>query len=136
MPKSVPPIDLTSDSLAGNGGREALEFELLELEAKLKRIAYREVGQRYKIKWIAVISGVFVIAGMAAMMGHLVHRVFWGPFLLASPAFSVAMIVAPVLSITATTFALFVGAFRRFEDKDLESVTGGIAGGVNMIRGA
>ena len=137
MPDEIPSVDpdMTPSDASRDARREELEFELLEAEAALKRHASRDHGQRYLIKWIAVVSGVFVIIGMALALTHLVHKVFWGPFIFASPAFTVAMIVAPIISITTITVALFVGAFRRFEDKDLESIGNGVNAGVNMFRG-
>ena len=127
--------DLSADGATRNSRRERLEFELLEAEAALRNLAHREIGQRYIIKWVAVISGVIVIVGMAATLWHLVHSVFWGPFVFVSPAFSVAMIVAPIVSITTITVALFVGAFRKFEDKYIEVVNGGVTGALNIMRG-
>jgi len=112
-----------------------LEFELLEAEAALRRFSHREVRQRYIIKWLAVATGVIVILGMAGVLWHLVHNAFWGPFLFANPAFSVAMIGAPVTSITAITVVLFIGAFRRFEDKDMETASNGAAAGASFFRG-
>ncbi|WP_273283207.1 hypothetical protein [Pseudooceanicola atlanticus] len=137
MPDKIPPVDpdLSQRDPTRDKRREELEFELLEAEAKLKQLAHREIGQRYVIKWVAVVSGVLVIIGMACALTHLVHKVFWGPFVFASPAFTVAMIVAPIASITTITVALFVGAFRRFEDKDLESFGNGVNAGASVFRG-
>ncbi|MBA98008.1 MAG: hypothetical protein COB29_09945 [Sulfitobacter sp.] len=137
MPDDIPPIDpdLIHDGSSQYAGREELEFELLEAEASLKRLAHRELGQRYIIKWVAVSTGVIVILGMSGALWHMVHSVIWGPFVFANAAFSVAMIVAPITSITAITVALFVGAFRKFEEKDLEVVGSGVAGAANFMRG-
>lgn len=133
----IPPnaADITAPSTDSlNVRREELEFELLERERALRILLAREAGQRYWLRWIAVITGVVVIFGMAAALWHLVHNVFWGPFIFVSPAFSVSMLVAPMLSITTITVALFVGAFRKFEDKDIEMVGNGVAGAANFMR--
>lgn len=114
---------------------ERLEFELLETDRALRVLQKREAGQRYWLRWIAVFTGILVIAGMSAVLTHLVHRTFWGPFHFASGAFSVAMIVAPIASITAITVALFVGAFRKFDDRDMETIGTGAASTFNMFRG-
>lgn len=105
-----------------NNDREKLEFELLELETAIQKLNKREVGQRYFIKWIAVISGILITCCMFLMMWHLVHAAFWGPFAFASSAFTVAMVVAPIFSVTTITVALFVGAFGRFKEKDMENL--------------
>lgn len=114
---------------------ERLEFELLETDRALRTLQKREAGQRYWLRWIAAGTGIIVIVGMAGVLTHLVHSTFWGPFHFASGAFSVAMIVAPIASITAITVALFVGAFRKFDEKDLETLGNGAAGIYNSFRG-
>ena len=133
-PEIIPPIDQASSS---NSSRllERAELESLDAEAKLRTLTQREIGQRYVIKWVALVTGLVVIAGMSALMAHLIHHVFRGPFMFVNTAFSVAMLVAPILSITAITVALFVGAFRKFEEKDLENVGNTLASGINSIRG-
>lgn len=134
--KVIPP---NAPSVGGSDGqhtrREELELEVLDLEAKLKRLAHKEIGQRYIIKWMAVITGGLVIAMMVGIMTHLFHSLFWGPIFISSPALAVAMIVAPVASITAITVALFIGAFRKFDEKDLETMGNGMAGVYNVVRG-
>jgi hypothetical protein len=105
------------------------------METENQDLKRREYGQRRAIRWIAVATGIVVILGMAAILTHLVHSTFWGPFHFASGGFSVAMIVAPIASITAITVALFVGAFRKFEDNDIEAIGNGAAGAINMTRG-
>lgn len=134
--KVIPPN--APDVGQGNGqhsNREVLELEVLDLEAKLKSLAQKEIGQRYAIKWIAVVTGGLVILVMFAMMAHLFHQLFWGPFFVASPALAVAMIVAPVASITAITVALFIGAFRKFEERDFEHIGNGLVNGTAIVRG-
>jgi biotin transporter BioY len=114
---------------------EELEFRLLEASVKEKALRHREDDQRYLLKWVAAIAGIVVIVAMGALVTHLVHHVFWGPFLFANAAFTVAMIVAPITSITAITVALFVGAFRKFDDKDLEKVGNGVSSASTFYRG-
>lgn len=114
---------------------ERLEFELLETDRALRILQKREAGQRYWLRWIAAGTGIFVILGMAAALTHVVHSTFWGPFHFASSAFAVAIIVAPIASITAITVALFVGAFRKFDEKDLETMGNGAAGVYSTFRG-
>ncbi|MFC5586534.1 hypothetical protein ACFPOD_15575 [Nitratireductor kimnyeongensis] len=137
MPDDIPPID--PDLKAGNEERHArheeVEFELLKTEAALRILSKREIGQRYIIKWVAVGAGVLVIFGMALALWHMMHNIFWGPFVFVTPALSVAMIVAPVISITTITVALFVGAFRKFDDKDLDTVGSGVNGVTSTMRG-
>ena len=58
--------------LLGQGGsdarRDQQELDILDLDAKLKRLAHREIGQRYSIKWIAIGTGTVVILGMFGLL--------------------------------------------------------------------
>lgn len=135
IPQLDPTLSKEPSSVEKIAERENLEFDLLKAEAKLIKLSHRETWQRYMIKWAAVITGLVVIAAMGFVLWHLVHSVFWGPFMRGSAAFSVVIVTAPIVSITTITVALFVGAFRRFEDKDLETMGNGVAGAANLIRG-
>lgn len=135
MSDTIPNVDSDLSKNNSQADREKLEFRLLESDARLQEHRNREAGQRYWLRWIAAVVGVVVIVLMVALLSHLTHKVFWGPVLLVNRAFSVAMIVAPITSITAITVALFVGAFRRFEEKDVETVGSGVAAGMNLYRG-
>lgn len=115
--------------------RNGLSSRTLELERALRNLQKREIGQRYWLRWIAVAMGVAVIGGMAFSLAHLFHQTFIGPFHFCRPAFSVAMIVAPIASITAITVAIFVGAFRKFDDKDVEAMGNGAAATFKALRG-
>ena len=135
MSDDIPPLDPSPSTTNRSADYELLELRLLRMEAENQELKRREYGQRHTIRWIAVITGLMVIFGMGAVLTHLVHSTFWGPFHFASGAFAVAMIVAPIASITAITVALFVGAFRRFDEKDLETMGNGAAGVYNTFRG-
>ena len=126
MADSIPPVDPALVGKDVSHDRERLELRLLEAEALLKEHGNREAGQRFWLKWFAVGTGAIVVTAMACLLTHLVHMVFWGPILLVGSAFSVAMIVAPIASITTITVAIFVGAFRRFDDKDASKLTNGV----------
>lgn len=134
IPPNAPDVALSSAN-SDDGTRDTLEFELLEAERALRKLLTREAGQRYWLRWIAVGTGGLVIIGMAAALWILASRLFWGPIVVGSPAFSVAIIAAPIISITAITVALFVGAFRKFDDKDLETMGNGLSGTTKLMRG-
>lgn len=135
MSDDIPPLDPSPSTTNKSGDYERLELRLLSMEAENQELKRREYGQRHTIRWIAVWTGLFVIIGMAVALTHVVHSTFWGPFHFASGAFAVAMIVAPIASITAITVALFVGAFRKFDEKDLETMGNNAAGVYNTFRG-
>ena len=118
MPENaVPPID--PDLTLPSGGREStLEYELLSSEANMRKLARREIGQRYWIKWIAFSLGLITMCFMGGLLWHALHQVFSSPLnlVLLSPAFLVAIVTAPILSITTIVGAVFVGAFRKEDD--------------------
>ncbi|MFV0475941.1 MAG: hypothetical protein ACK5MQ_17320 [Pikeienuella sp.] len=119
----IPPN--AADVVVSSGSsREVFELEWLETERALRALQRREIGQRYWLRWIAVGVGLGVILGMAAM---LITLILVGIGRADGMAVSVAMIVAPIASITAITVALFVGAFRRFEEGDAEAVGNGVS---------
>ena len=138
MPSDIPTIDADYERSAAalSSVSEEREYLALEAEATFYRQRNRSETQKYAIKWVAVATGIFVIFGMSGMLAHLAHSVFWGPFSFVSPAFSVAIIAAPVASITTITVSLFVGAFRRFEDKDAETVGKGASAASNWLGGS
>lgn len=135
MSDDIPDIDPDLTMGESQADREKLELRLLEAEALFREHGNREAGQRFWLRWIAAMVGVGVIFLMVALLTHLIHQVFWGPILLVGPAFSVAMIIAPITSITAITVVFFIGAFRKFEDKDLEKMGNGVSGAANWMRG-
>ena len=74
--------------------------------------------------------GVSVFAFMAYI---LFYHLFCKPLLPTEHHFSWVLVVAPITSITIITVALFVAAFRRFEDKDSNNVRDSVSLGANMI---
>jgi len=138
MAEDIPPIDTLdlreNDDL--NKRIALLEFDRLEAESKLLRYQHRETQQRYVLKWGVVILGLIVIIFMACVLMHLSPKAIWGPFFLGSPAFSVAMIVAPITSITAIVITFFVGTFRKFEDHDVQKLGDSVAGAAAIMRGS
>ena len=134
VPSNAPDLADKRDERASR--RDELEFRLLESEARLKELAHREVSQRYWLRWIAVCVGLITVACMGFTLMHLVHRTFWGPFHFTSSAFAVTMIAAPIFSITSIAVALFVGAFKKFDDSDVEKIGQGAVGLMGAMKGS
>ena len=133
IPTNAPEVAGLNSSPARDE-REELEFELLKAESKLRLLLHNQFSQRYWLRWLSFLVGVLVLFGM----GIILMVVFCGAF--ASNAkfslvdLSFSIVIAPVASITAITIALFVSAFRRFEDKDMEMIGNGASGALNMLR--
>jgi hypothetical protein len=137
MSDGIPPIAPAVAPLgtASKVGRDELEYQVLELSKSVLTIQRAELSQRLILRWLAAVVGLLTIGGMAGMLAHVVHQSFWGPIMTVSPSFAVAMFVGPVLSITTITVALFVAAFRKFDEKDVETVGSGALNSLNMLRG-
>lgn len=140
-PASVPTNVLEAESggasigSQGDADREILEARLLTAEAELRELTAKAAGQRHKIRWIAVSVGLLVIASMLGLLGHTLHVIKWWPIARPPSAFLIVIVAAPIASITTITIALFVGAFKKFEEKDAERAATGLAAGLNIFRG-
>lgn len=140
--RPIPPniADVSSSSSSADAESslyEERERAILKLEERALKLETHEIYQRVVVRWVAVGIGIFVILMMLAILGHALHHLIWfGPILRGSAAFSVAIIVAPAASITMITIALFVGAFKKFEDKDADRAANGIGVGMNLLKGS
>jgi ABC-type nickel/cobalt efflux system permease component RcnA len=124
--KRVPPLIDSSEQ--GPSAQEIFEFRGLDSEHTARELANSETSQKIRIRWLAIFGAGLVIAAMLKILACLIDRAFWGPFQIVSPAVGVAMIVAPIVSVTAIIVAILVGAFRKFDEKDLEKVLNGSSG--------
>ncbi|HBF32434.1 hypothetical protein [Rhizobium sp.] len=98
------------------------ESSLLTTEGEQRQLLIKEIRQRIYIRYAALSVAVSVIAGMGFIIGHTVHKFTIGPFIFAPQAVVIAMFVGPILSISAITIMLMIGAFRRFKDDDMDNI--------------
>ena len=124
IPRNVAEVE---GELASVSSQDKTEFELLETERLLRKLQRREYGQRISLRWIAVATGLIVIVCMGLGLAHVMHSIGLYSYRPINASLYVALVVAPILSITSITVALFIGAFRRFEDRDLDTATDGAA---------
>lgn len=117
----VPPLGQESPEKTHNA-REAAELRLLEAGAVRLELANKEQLQKIDLRYAAIAAGGIVIAFMMIVIVWLLCKTFDAPMRFVNPLVGVAMIVAPIVSITAIVIAILVGAFRRFDEKDLENV--------------
>lgn len=95
------------------------ELGNLSAEGKVRQLLVSEVTQRIRIRWITIALAIAVMMFMAAVLMHAVHSYLLGPFLMVPQTLAIAMFLGPVVSITAITVMLAIGAFRRFRDEDI-----------------
>ena len=121
MPSKIPATD--SASMPGYDEnvkrRDALELDRLETELNHAKAVTHEIRASVVIKQIAVGVGIFVVLVLFAVLGFAI----WMPsgFRIDNVAVAIALIVAPITSITAIVIALFIGAFRKFNERDIQT---------------
>lgn len=141
MRRPLIPEGVVSEGSVGNAtgvatnNSDETAAELLDAEETLKHLLSRDVGQKYWIRWIAVIMATLALLGMAMLLAHLVHSVSADGVIALAPAFAVAIVVAPITSTTVITVALIIGAFGRFEKKHIDTPTSGAVSLVRAVSG-
>ena len=96
----------------------------MSLEDHLRTLQIRETEQRIQIRQLVLIIAVFVLLFMAYIAVHGMFKAMLGPFLTVPSTYAIALIVAPLASITTISVALLVGAFRRFKQSDADAIPG------------
>lgn len=101
----------------------------MSLEDQLRSSLIREAEQRILIRKIVIGICVVVLVFMGFLGLHATHQVqsqwFWN--LTIPQAYLIALLVAPIASISVVTVALLVGAFRQFREGDSSSLTGAVS---------
>lgn len=103
---------------------------MLDASARAKENLNREADQRYYLRWLAVVVGLFIICVMVFVLWHMTHQIFWGPFMFVSPGYAMTLIITPIVSMSTITITLFVAAFRGFRKEDEASAASVVAEGV------
>jgi hypothetical protein len=116
--KTVPGVDATTKSEAEDRRFSDIELRLLDAGAKSKENFNREADQRFNLRRLAVLVAVFLIIGMGIMLYHVAHAVFTPHYFEKPFMYVVAVLVAPILSMTTVSIALLVAAFRGFKGSD------------------
>ena len=125
MPNKIPTTD--SASMPGYDEnvkrRDALELDRLETELNHAKAVTHEIRVSVVIKQVAVGVGILVVLVLFAVLGFAICRAIWMPsgFRIDNVAVAIALIVAPITSITAIVIALFIGAFRKFNERDIQT---------------
>lgn len=121
--KRVPPVDAgpeggsLPDQIAVEQQTE-ITNRLLAAEAKAREYDNREVDQRYWLRWLAVVVALALIWGFWSILRHEAHYLLALRRAGAPAALLVAIIVAPIVSMTTIALALLVAAFRGYKDGD------------------
>ena len=134
MPGKLPigePGESLSDDSSPNipDRREELEYDRLETDVEILKSFKNEIDQRIIIKKRAMIVGITVMCLFFAVLACAIHSVncMQSEFMMKNVAVAIALIVAPIVSITAIAITFFIGAFRKFDDRDIRTAGLGLA---------
>lgn len=113
------------------------ENERLDYDGELRKLANRDFSQRFWHKRVAVYVGIMAVILLFALLGLSAYNAMWMPpdYKIDNAAVAIALIVAPIASITAVVIAFFIGAFRKFDDNEIRSMGGGISDAAMKIYG-
>jgi hypothetical protein len=122
--QGAPEFDGRIDSLEARLAKVEAETAAkgLSAEDEYNRLLHRETAQRIRMRYAAVTIATIVIIVMISFAYCVLDMYFVGPFVMVDPLIAVALFVAPIVSVSAVTIMLLVGAFRRFKDDDIEQV--------------
>lgn len=96
------------------------ELAALTTEGQLRELMKTEIRQRIMVRWLSIAISLVTMSIMIAFIWHFTHEIFVGPLVLISPVIAVVLFGGPILSISAITIMLSIGAFRRFKDDDID----------------
>lgn len=88
-----------------------------------------EIDQRIIIKKWAMMVGITAMCLLFVVLVYAIYSVNCKPseFMMKNGAVAIALIVAPIVSITAIANTFFIGAFRKFDDRDIRTAGRGLA---------
>jgi len=102
------------------------DSQILFLEAQEKELLVKEISQRINIRFWTLILAVSVIVFMAIFLMCAMNRYFtdypFGSFVFVRSSIVMALVVAPIMSISAITVTILVGSFRISRHKNLGGV--------------
>ena len=131
MPSKLPASDTATvlDHDENARRRDALELDLLETDLDQSKAVTDEIKASIAIKYAAVSIGAIVVLVFFSVLGFALWHAIWIPtgFGIDNVAVAIALIVAPITSITAVVIALFIGAFRKYNEKDIQTAGRGIS---------
>lgn len=114
---------------------ENAEYNNLIAETGLVKWQGREVAQRVWIRIAATFLATTVIGAMFFAFYHILHQIFGFRYLLLSPGALIALVVAPIVSISGITIALLFGVFRGYKDTDAAAAGAAVAASITAAKG-
>lgn len=113
-----------------------VELTNLSAEAKLYKAQTVEIYQRIGIRIAAFFLATIVVALMFCALYHILHQVFKFRYMFMQSGAMIALVVAPVASISGITIALLFGVFRGYKDADTAAAGAAVAASVTAAKGS
>lgn len=137
IPEFDPAIGLMDTSAIDLDGRfKQAEYDSLIAETALVDVQRREIRQRIWIRAFVVIMTAVVVALMFCAFYHILHQIFGFRYMFMQTGAMIALVVAPVASITGATIALLFGVFRGYKDADAAAAAAAVAASVTAAKGS
>jgi|GEM_PF-4572452 len=105
------------------------------LDDQHRRLLIREIEQKIQLRQLMVVVAIAVLIVMSLTLAHGMHKVMWGPFLTVPRMYAVALVAAPIVSITTIMTVLLVGTFRGVKDRDSESLASAASDALRAVSG-
>lgn len=112
------------------------QYDNLLAETALAKEQKREIGQRIWIRWLAVLLSTAVVGAMFYAFYHIQHQIFGFRYTFMQTGAMIALVVAPVVSISGITIALLFGVFRGYKDADAAAASAAVAASVTAAKGS
>ena len=100
----------------------AKEQNRLSANEKYRALLMHEIMQRISMRYIISAFAGLVILAMGYIAVCPIGRGILAEKASEIPQLAAALFIAPIVSISALTIMLMVGAFRRFKDDDMDKV--------------
>lgn len=93
IPRSDPDVNTREQGR----GDETFQLEALKAESDLRKLAHKEITQRIFLRWVAVATGLAVIAGMAWILKLVICAALSEPGLAAAASLPPHWLLRPLL---------------------------------------
>ena len=127
---SEPEASMSDAPATNNSDRlDELEYDRLGTDVEILKALKNEIDQRIIIKKRAMWIGIIVMSLFFAVLAFAIYSTIYMPseFIMSYGAVAIALIVAPIVSITAIAITFFIGAFRKFSERDILTAGRGLA---------
>jgi hypothetical protein len=136
IPHDDPDIPTPNPTTDWREKRELAEYNQIVSETALNKSNAGEIRQRIWIRAFVVIMATAVVALMFCAFYHILHQIFGFRYMFMQTGAMIALVLAPVASISSITIALLFGVFRGYKDADAAAASAAVAASVTAAKGS